>query len=410
MSSDDIILQPRTGQTVEAQPAPSSTVPLVLSHQRLQTAEELEAERPVWDDWVAQRYDGNPFLSLDWHLVWLKHFAAPPVEVHYIKVSDQDKPVAYFPLVLKRESFHGVKVRTLRYAGNMYSPINSPLFGVADAAPIFDYFVQHVLTTIPWHLFRGGNLPPEYPGPVELYQAFQKAGYASYLDEDRANWVYHNEGITAEEFYSHLGRRLRQDIRQSSSRLAKAGDFQFRLVTSDLTPKDVEDYKLAYNRSWRNSESYPAFHPELMEVMARRGVLRLGLFYLNQRPIATAMWLFRQGRGYAVKMAYDEAFEGFNPGKALMWMMVERLMKDDAMTFFDYLKGDHEWKKRWTNTRRTRSWLLAFQKGPTGKTLHFMDQRLLPWIRRNRFLDACKRKAGFWLQRRRARDGRTEGQ
>jgi len=409
MNSNNVIPSPAK-EAVEAQPELSSAVTPVLSHQRLRTAEELEAERAVWDDWVAQRYDGNPFLSLDWHLVWLKHFAAAPVEVHYVKISDQEKPVAYFPLILQRQSFHGAKVRTLRYAGNMYSPINCPLLGVADAAPIFDYFVQHVLTTIPWHLFRGGNLPPECPGPVELYHALRKAGYASHLEEDRANWVYHKEGITAEEFYSQLGRRLRQDIRQSASRLAKAGDFQFRFVTSDPTPKDVEDYKRVYSRSWKESESDPTFHPELMEAMARRGLLRLGMWYLDQRPIATALWFFREGRGYAVKMAYDEEYKRFNPGKGLMWLMIERLMKDDSMVFFDFLKGDHDWKKRWTNIRRTRSWLLAFQKGPTGKALHFMDQRLLPWIRRRRVLDACKRSVAHWLQRRKARGGGTEGQ
>ena len=406
MNSNNVILS-SANEAVEAQPELSSAVTPVLSHQRLRLAEELEAERPVWDDWVAQRYDGNPFLSLDWHLVWLKHFAAAPSEVYYSKIFDQQGPVAYFPLVLKRESFHGVKVRVLRFSGNMYSPVNCPLLGVADAAPIFDYFVQHVLTTIPWHLFRGGNLPPEHPGPVELCQAFQKAGYASYLHEDRANWVYHMEDITAEEYHSQLGKWLRRDIRKSIRQLTEAGDFQFRFVTSDLTPKDIEDYRLVYSRSWKESESDPDLHPDLMEVMARRGLLRLGIFYLDQRPIATLLWFFSEGRGYAVKTAYDEEYKRFDPGKGLMWLMIERLMKDERMTFFDYLKGDHDWKKRWANIRRTRSWLLAFQKGPTGKALHFLDQRLLPWIRRNRVLDACKRKVGNWLQNRKARGGRT---
>ena len=157
----------------------------MLTHQLLQTAAEIEAERPVWDAWVDQRYDGNPFLSLDWNLVWLKHFAVEPAEIHYVKIIAQQVPVAYFPLILTRESFHGLKVRVLRYAGNMYSPINSPLLGVDDYKPIFDYFVQQVLPTISWHLFRGGNLPPEYPGPVELYDAFQLAAYSSLLEEDR---------------------------------------------------------------------------------------------------------------------------------------------------------------------------------------------------------------------------------
>ncbi len=371
----------------------------MLTHQLLQTAAEIEAERPVWDAWVDQRYDGNPFLSLDWNLVWLKHFAVEPAEIHYVKIIAQQVPVAYFPLILTRESFHGLKVRVLRYAGNMYSPINSPLLGVDDYKPIFDYFVQQVLPTISWHLFRGGNLPPEYPGPVELYDAFQLAAYSSLLEEDRANWVYYDEENSADEYHQQLPRKIRQDIRKSVAKLEGTGDFNFRFITTNLTSKDIEDYMTVYRRSWKKEETNPSLHPDLMEVMARRGLLRLGIFYLNGRPIATLFWFLSKGRGYAVKMAYDEEFKHFNPGKGLMWLMIERLMIDDNMVFFDYLKGDHAWKKRWTNIRRERSWILAFQKGAVGNILYFLDQRFLPWVRRYEFLDACKAKLSQLTQR-----------
>lgn len=371
----------------------------MLTHQLLKTAAEIEAERPVWDDWVEQRYDGNPFLSLDWNLVWLKHFAVQPAEIHYVKIVSQQQPVAYFPLILTRESFHGFRVRVLRYAGNMYSPINSPLLGVDDVALIFNYFVQQVLPTISWHLFRGGNLPPEYPGPVELFHAFQQAGHPSVHEEDRVNWVYHNEEISAEEYHRQLPRKIRQDIRKSIHRLEEAGDFHFRFVTNDLTPKDVEDYMKVYRSSWKKEETNPELHPDLMEVMARRGLLRLGIFYLDQRPIATLFWFLTNRNGYAVKMAYDDEYKRFNPGKGLMWLMIERLMTDDHMVFFDFLKGDHDWKRRWTNIRRERSWILAFHKGATGNALHLLDQRLLPLVRRNKFLDGCKNKLGSWIQR-----------
>ena len=154
-----------------------------------------------------------------------------------------------------------------------------------------------------------------------------------------------------------------------------------------------------YRRSWKKEETNPSLHPDLMEVMARRGLLRLGIFYLNGRPIATLFWFLSKGRGYAVKMAYDEEFKHFNPGKGLMWLMIERLMIDDNMVFFDYLKGDHAWKKRWTNIRRERSWILAFQKGAVGNILYFLDQRFLPWVRRYEFLDACKAKLSQLTQR-----------
>jgi CelD/BcsL family acetyltransferase involved in cellulose biosynthesis len=397
-----------TENAVDRQPETYSTQPPLYTHQRLSTIEEIEAERPVWDKWVENRYYGNPFLSLDWHLVWLKHFANAPVQIHYIKISDQQGPVAFFPMILKRESFHGVSVRVLRYAGNMYSLVNCPILGVEDRDSVFAYFARHAVTTIPWHLLRGGNLPPEHAGPNELHRALQDAGYSSYLNEDRANRVYHNEEIVAEEYFNQLGGSLRRDIRRATNRLAEAGDYEFRIVKSDLKPKDIDDYWSVYGSSWKQKESYPSFHPEVMEVMARHGFLRLGIMYLDQKPIAALLWFLNNGRGYAVKTAYNEEYKWFNPGKLLLWMMIERLIEDDGMKFFDLMKGDQEYKKRWTNIRRTRSSILAFQKGPLGNSLHVLDQRLLPSIRRNKYLDACKIKLGNWLASRKANDQRTE--
>ena len=134
-----------------------------------------------------------------------------------------------------------------------------------------------------------------------------------------------------------------------------------------------------------------------MEVMARRGCLRMGLLCLDGRPIAVQLWLLSDRRGYIVKLAYDEEFAKFKPGTVLTWRIIERLIAEDRMSFFDYLKGDDQYKKRWAPIRRRRLSLLAFRRGLRGRGVHWLDRRLLPWIRSSPFLEASKRRAASWL-------------
>jgi CelD/BcsL family acetyltransferase involved in cellulose biosynthesis len=136
-----------------------------------------------------------------------------------------------------------------------------------------------------------------------------------------------------------------------------------------------------------------------MEMAARHGWLRLGLLFLDDRPIAALFWLFRQRRCYSVKTAYDEEFKRFAPGNLVMWRLLERLIEDEQMQFFDWLQGDDAYKKNWSNQRRERLAMIAYPKGLRGTCLRLLDRNVLPWIRQSRYLNQGKRLLAPWLQR-----------
>jgi CelD/BcsL family acetyltransferase involved in cellulose biosynthesis len=353
----------------------------------------------VWEQLAREQYADNPFLSLDWHLVWLKHFAQEAEAIHYVKILDGGRPVGYFPMILTSERFHGLRLRTLRLAGNIYTPIACPLVQTDDSAAIYDYCVQQVITSIPWRLFLIEQLPTEFPGAAELKEAFGRAGYFVTLEDSSVNWIYESQGISSQEYHDQLPFGVRRDTRQFSRRLAASGDFEFRVCSSDLTDREVADYAYVYSRSWKEPEYDPTFHADLMGVMAKRGVLRLGFLYLDKKPIAAQLWLIATGRAYAVKTAYDEAFKRMSVGTVLTWRIIEHLMNQDGMHSFDYLTGDDEYKRRWCNMRRRRLSLVAYRRGLRGSALYQLDQQWLPWIRNNKILSACKTRAMGYLDR-----------
>jgi CelD/BcsL family acetyltransferase involved in cellulose biosynthesis len=368
-------------------------------HQRLTSVEEIAAERDVWENWVEQRYAGNPFLSLDWHLTWLKHFATQPTEIHYIKVLNRDCTAAYFPLILARETFHGIPVRVLRFAGNIYTPMNCPLLAHSASKALFEYVVDKVLAQMSWHLFRGDDLAAECGGADQLRTAFIRAGYTVHERPGSANWVFDWPGITAEDYFrKQLTNNIRNDTKRFPKKLAAEGIVRYRLVSDDLTFNDIDAYQQVYLRSWKEPEMEPAFHPAVMKAAARRGWLRLAFLTLDDRPIAAQLWLVRSSRAYFVKMAYDEGFKRFSPGTLLTWWSIQNLIREDSIEHFDMLKGDFAWKRYWANHMRMRTSFITFRAGLRGTALRVLEQQLLPWVRRHPMLNGAKRLASSWIR------------
>lgn len=365
-----------------------------LRHVRLASIEAVAAERPVWDALVQDHYAENPFLGLEWHLLWLSHFARAPGEIHCVKILENGIPIAYFPLCLRRERIRGVPARVLRYAGNIYSPLNGPVIGHWNKKKVVNYFVQRVLPEIGWDLLVAADLPPEMPGAVELHDGLQQAGYRVAMEKPIGNWIFEQPGITAPDYFRQLKYNLRNDTRRFPKKLATIGDLNYRLVSGDLSRADIDAYRTVYERSWKQPEMDPTFHPHLMQVAAAAGKLRLGFLYLDERPIAAQLWLYARPRGYVVKTAYDEEFRTYSPGTLLTWWIIERLMANEQMMFFDFLRGDDEYKKYWTNQRRERLNLLAYPRTARGRFLYLVDQWALPWVRRHPTLSRWKALLG----------------
>jgi CelD/BcsL family acetyltransferase involved in cellulose biosynthesis len=363
---------------------------VAFQHVHLDSIEAIEAERNAWEAIVREHYTQNPFLDLDWYLIWLAHFARSAVTIEFVKVLENETPVGYFPLCIRPERVRSVRVQVLRFAGNIYSPVNAPVIGHADKTGVVRYFVQRVLPQLDWDLFIAEDLPPEVPGTAELPEELQEAGHRVGFREPTCNWIFHEAGITAPEYFRRLKSNLRNDTRRMPKKLAALGMLHYRMIGRDLAASDIEAYLTVYGRSWKEPEMDPTFHPRLMRAAATLGTLRLGLLFLDERPIAAQLWLLARQRGYVVKTAYDEQFRAYSPGTLLTWWMIERLMSYEQTTFIDYLKGDDGYKRYWTNQRRVRLNMLAYRRSVKGEYLYLVDHRAAPWLRRHPILARWK--------------------
>lgn len=369
-----------------------------LSCEVLGTREAIVAEAAAWNTIVEEGYDGHPCLSAEWYLLWLRHFMPAGGRLLFLKVTRGERSVGYFPFVLAPERVHGVEMACLRLAGNVYSPINTPVVRPGSRPDVFDFVAREGLSRVPWTVFQTGDLPLEYAGPAELHVALQSAGHESCLLPSEGNWI-HAGAITAERYLKELDTGLRNGIKRWQKRLGAAGRLELRVAGDHITGEDISGYQSVYDRSWKEPEIDRSFHPALMRWASERGVLRLYLLLLDGRPIATQLWLVKRRRAYAVKFAYDEGFRELSPGALLMWRVIEHLLDVEKVEQFDFLKGDDPYKKQWSNQRRQRLAILAFSPGLRGRAARWLDREMLPWVRRQPVLSAAKqRMAGLLTQ------------
>jgi len=119
-------------------------------------------------------------------------------------------------------------------------------------------------------------------------------------------------------------------------------------------------YVKVYSASWKVAEPYPGFMPGLIRFAAHRGWLRLGVAWLNEKPVAAQVWLVVGGKASIYKLAYDNDYKSLAPGTLLTALLMQEAIDVDKVREIDYLIGDEPYKRTWMSERRERRGLIAF--------------------------------------------------
>jgi CelD/BcsL family acetyltransferase involved in cellulose biosynthesis len=99
--------------------------------------------------------------------------------------------------------------------------------------------------------------------------------------------------------------------------------------------------------------------PGLIRAAARSGVLRLGVAWLGEVPVAAQVWMVAGGRADIYKLAHDEAHKETSPGSLLTAMLMRHAFEQDRVRVVDYLSGDDGYKRLWMSEVHERTGLVA---------------------------------------------------
>jgi hypothetical protein len=207
-----------------------------------------------------------------------------------------------------------------------------------------------------------------------------------------ANWF---QPVTG-DWTAYLAARsgtLRSTIKRMTKKFTGDGG-RLEIVTD---PKDViaaiAAYHEVYAASWKRPEQFPDFMPGLLQICADKGFLRLGLAWLNGRPIAAQMWIVSHGRAEIYKVAYHEDFKAYAPGTLVTALLMQHVLEVDKVAEVDYLIGDDLYKKTWMSHRRERWGIVAYNP----KSVHGVAEIAYESI--GRAVKAARHRFRAWFPR-----------
>lgn len=340
------------------------------------TSATLDAVSPAWD----ALFDAGPGFqsSRAWFAATIEAALPPGSTPLFLLCHAQDRPVAMLPLLRSPgQPMHGLST--------VYTCLFQPLLAAdADDGAIRRAGVAFARHCRGWGVVVLDALDPDWPGLAPLLAGFRMGGMVSRRFDHFGNW--HQPATSWPEYLASRPGQLRETIRRKGQACARDKRVRIEVLQSpDGLDRGIAAYEAVYSRSWKVPEPAPRFTAALLPCAATAGVLRLGVLWVGDQPVAAQYWtLDPTGTATVLKLAHDDAWKALSPGTVLTAHMIERLLENGA-TSLDFGRGDDGYKALWADCRRPRiGVLLCYPGHPAGVVAlgrHFGGQ-LARWIQR----------------------------
>jgi hypothetical protein len=291
-----------------------------------------------------------------------------------------DRLVTVLPVLLDRQA--GRVGAWGNYYTTRYAPLLAGGVSADDAAAALQGLLAALLRDEPQlHTLRFDPLQAGSPAETALRRALQAQGCAVFGFHAFQNWLL---PVTT-DWPGYLAARdgkLRTTLSRMGKRFGARGG-RLELIQAETESLDIgiAAYQTVYAASWKKPEPHPHFMPGLIRAAARSGVLRLGIAWLGDLPVAAQVWMVAGGRADIYKLAHDEAHKETSPGSLLTAMLMQHAFEQDRVSVVDYLSGDDGYKRLWMSEVQERTGLVAYRlRTPRG------------------LLGAAREAAGRWLR------------
>lgn len=300
--------------------------------------------------------------------------------VHFYVVRSDGQPVVALAILLQKTALSN-RVESL---GNYYTALYSPAVdGSAKPADMVLLLQALRKNHAPVASMQFSPMDSKSPNFVLLRDALRSAGFLPFEFFCFGNWHL----TVKEDWQAYLMGRtgtLRSTIKRMSKKfLADGGRLEIISDNADVE-RALRAYEEVYAASWKNTEPYPNFIQGLVRTSAAQGWLRLGIAWLENKPIAAQIWIVANGKSNIYKVAYDENYKAYTPGTVLTAALMQHCFEVDKVTKVDYLMGDDPYKKTWMTERQERWGIVAYNPQTVAGAIllakEVAGRALKPWL------------------------------
>lgn len=369
-------------------------IPVGLSIQEVSNLADLEALRPEWERLLAGAPDPSAFLSYEWFQPWWRSFGRGDLAVFVVR--DGAELVGLAPLARRRLRPAGLPL--LRSLTNEHSAKYDWLAPSARVDEVVAALVANLAEQDSWQVLECTYLPENSATAAAVDRQARARGW-------RVRRVFHGASpyipIQGDwsEFFAHLPKSLRSNLRNRERKLHEAGPVAVVSVRdperiAEVLPRafaiEAAGWKGRRGTAIASSRATHAFYTELAARQSEQGRLVLYFLQLDGQDIAFRYCLDYRGTFSSVKTGYDPRFARYSPGLLLMEKILEELFRRSDHVRYDMLGTPVPWKMEWTRRLTITQRMLVYRPGlfPSGAyVLQFAIPDLLKrsaWVRRLR--------------------------
>jgi CelD/BcsL family acetyltransferase involved in cellulose biosynthesis len=315
-----------------------------------------------WDRLAIASSTAHPQYLLDWVQPWWCHVGSRVHSLCCVQVVEGGETAAIAPFMLVRRRIKGVVPwRELAWLASGPTDQSDILTG-SDAAAMGAKVAEHLARNARrWDELRLQCVPADSKAVQSLLRELEgrvrctvstKPAPCYFIETADGDWERYLE-TTSKKF-------VRRDLPRIERRLAELGRVEMR-QRKDLTVAEILGVVSGIHGA-RQEElgrtsifgdpSLSAFVVDALERFRARGILSVWCLYVDAQIAAYLIGFKTGGVFYAWNMAHNPDFGSASPGKVLWARVIRACFEDDGIREFNMMRGDTDYKLKWTNTSR----------------------------------------------------------
>ena len=315
--------------------------------------EEFTEAQYDLSEYAAKR---NIELSIDWFDLLQRTVYPQDKGVRYYFMAEEYRPSQILPLRLVKKG----RIRIIESLSNYYTSLYAPL--LTDNGDVRQ--LRHLLAAADTdhddaHVMYFSPMDPGSTIYKNLLSEIWATGWIPFRFFCFGNWFLE----VKDSWEGYLNRRsgnLRSTFKRRNKAFSTAGGTLEIVTTPEAVESAIVAFQEVYSASWKIPEPYPDFVPSLIRLLSAKGMLRLGIARLHEKPIAAQLWIVHQGKASIYKVAYHEGYASYSPGTILTGFLMHYVIEQDRVKEVDFLIGDDPYKSIWMSHRRERWGIVAY--------------------------------------------------
>ena len=325
----------------------------------ISTQQGFHSLRSIWNTLLQRSESNTIFSTFEWLYTWWEHFAQDK-KLFILLAQDGENVIGIAPLMIEKK-------RILRYA-----PIKVISFigtGVSDYADFIIVREREKVITLffeylkkkKWDEIELREIRENSPNLVLIQKALERLNLLSRIYvvgkclyvETKGDW---------DLYYSSFSSKHRNDIHRQINRLKKNGlkySFSFKakeldsyqLITS-LINIHLDRIAKKNKKSFLGTEEGRNFYNKMIQEFGKCGWVNLDLMYIDDVIAAYVLGFQYGGKYYHWNVGTNNKYISYAPGKLLLRYMLEEYYSVNAIEEFDFIRGEEDYKYRWTKFAR----------------------------------------------------------